>query len=692
MKTTSDIIADQRRSGIHPCELEGFVSSSSRWDESAWLLDSPTRAHSRSGIGIDWTTVPSELTPMFKELFWSIFISRPDGQPYAISQAQSVFSRFRYVAKWMHEQKRKSFASFSPALVTRFVSDLKVHLRAKEKERDEDLTTASVTGYLKVLEFAFEQRMTLQARGMQGISFPPYGEASAWSKGDEIAPEIEAFTPPIPDALVIPIVSSAYHFIRDVADDVISLQDLILHLESKDVSRKNPRRISLKQFRKIRPRLISEYATDGATGRPWLKDLIKSQAEGEDGEAVTLAFRRLMMDVLAAAIIVLRFSTGIRHGEVLTLAPGMQNDGLPLCVTKETSVSGAYELFFIKGTVSKGWDHPEDARWLLAARVSGERRIPDAVRAIQVIETILAPWRERSSDPDVHKLLLIQFGIRGFPVNPGHILPMLSTHVSIMMRDFYVRRVDWSGVDFTDPKISAFTGEGIRKIQSKQWRKTWANFVFRTDRKLLPAISQQFQHYSTVLTQDAYIGKDAEQLGLIGDAATERAIEFMTDALDGNAGVGGMARKAVDKLDDLKASVRGLTGTEKSEVVRDWLVERDITMWSAPHGKCLIGMMPTGSRCHAAAETLDWSNQVPNFATRNPRLCSGCTCFAVGQEDIPFWAQRYLENKKIWEQAVARHMDIHYVVARDRYLASENVLKSLNVDIDQLAKDFPDGY
>ena len=114
MTTTSDIIADQRRSGIHPCEFEGSVSSKSRWDDSAWLLDSPTRALSRSGIGIDWTTFPSELTPMFKELFWSIFISRPNGQPYAISQAQSAFSRFRYVAKWMHGKRRRK-AALSPA-------------------------------------------------------------------------------------------------------------------------------------------------------------------------------------------------------------------------------------------------------------------------------------------------------------------------------------------------------------------------------------------------------------------------------------------------------------------------------------------------------------------------------------------------------------------------------------------------
>jgi len=690
MKTTTEIIADHRRTGRHPCDKspEGHISTASRWREDVWSLDTPTRAYTRTTITIDWTTLPTPLVTVFKELLWSVLTSRPNGQPYSLAQVSTLFSRLRYLASWMGRRKRASLASITPAYVEAYRSDLKTHLKAKAKEREADFTTSAVTGYLKPLEFAFEQRGALQARGQQGMTFQPFGEASAWSIAEEIAPYVESFTPPVPDGLVLPIVSEAYRFVREVADDVIELQTAVLALEVKQISKKRPRTLSRKQFGKLRPALIRDYAKERMAHRPWLAELAVGGGEDDEGSA-TEAFRRLMSDVVAAAIIVIRFSTGIRHGEILTFAPGLDDDGLPLCVERETSVSGAYELFFVKGVVSKGWDHPEDTRWLLAGRVNGDAIVPDAVRALQVIERILAPWRERSSDPDVRKQLLLQFGIHGFPVNPAQILPMLSGQLALVMKDFYERRVDQTSIDWSDPKLSDYAGIDIRKIQSKQWRKTWANFVIRTNRKLLPAIAQQFQHFSTVLTQEAYIGKDAEQLGLIDDAATERAVEFMHETLEGKSGVGGTARKAIDKLVDLKAKVRGLGDDDARDQIREWLVERDIKVWPAQHGTCLIGLMPGGSRCHAAGETLDWSNQTPNFITRNPRLCSGCACFGVGTEDIPFWADRFLRNKRIWGQAVEQHLDIHYTVARDHYTAAERVLRSLDVDIDQLERDFP---
>ena len=690
MKTTTEIIDQHRLTGVHPCDEDGecHVSTSTRWCEEVWLLDPPTRNHTRSAITIDWSTLPKPLVPVFRELLWSLLTSRPDGQPYSLAQVQTIFARLRHLARWMEQRKRGTFASITPAFAATFVSDLKSHLKSKAKERETEYTTGSVVGYLKSLEFAFEQRGALVARGHTGLGFQPFGEASAWGIADDIAPYVESFTPPIPDALVIPIVAQAYRFVREVADDVIALQDRILALEGKRISKRNPRTLSQKQFRKLRPVLIREFVAECGPDRPWLTELVREGVGDEKDEAPSEAFRRLLSDVVAAAVIVVRFSTGIRHGEVLTFAPGLDDDGFPLCVECETSISGAYELFFVKGVVSKGWDHPEDARWLLAGRVNGDDHVPDAVRALQVIERILAPWRDRSTDPDVRNQLLLQFGIHGFPSNPAHIVPMLSEHLANVMKDFYERRFDPSGIDFTDPKLSKYAGIGIRKIQSKQWRKTWANFVIRTNRKLLPAIAQQFQHFSTVLTQEAYIGKDAEQLGLVEDAATERAIEFVHNALDGKAGVGGMARKAVDKLVDLKATVRGLGGDDQRERIRDWLVERDIKVWPAPHGKCFVGMMPGGSRCHAAGKTLDWSNQAPNFLTRSARLCSGCACFGVDGEDIPFWADRYLRNRRIWDQAVEQHLDLHYTVARDRYVASENILRSLDVDIEQLEREF----
>lgn len=48
----------------------------------------------------------------------------------------------------------------------------------------------------------------------------------------------------------------------------------------------------------------------------------------------------------------------------------------------------------------------------------------------------------------------------------------------------------------------------------------------------------------------------------------------MQRAMDGEAGVGGVMRKIVDGLDDLRAISAGLTGEARTNAMRQWLVER----------------------------------------------------------------------------------------------------------------------
>ncbi|MDQ2734862.1 MAG: hypothetical protein M3Y55_07710, partial [Pseudomonadota bacterium] len=227
--------------------------------------------------------MPTQLVPVFKDLFWSLLVSRPDGQPYALSHAAAIFHRLRYLARWMEQRKRHSLASISPAFVDAFVSDLKAHLKKEGKKREAEYTTGSVVSYLKTLDLAFEQRAALAARGHEGIGIQPFGEASAWGVAEEIAPYVESFTPPIPDELVLPIVSAAYRFIREVADDAIELQTRILASESRLISKKNPRKISHKQFGKLRPAVIREFAEQRARERPWLAELLVGRDDDDEG-------------------------------------------------------------------------------------------------------------------------------------------------------------------------------------------------------------------------------------------------------------------------------------------------------------------------------------------------------------------------------------------------------------------------
>jgi hypothetical protein len=250
------------------------------------------------------------------------------------------------------------------------------------------------------------------------------------------------------------------------------------------------------------------------------------------------------------------------------------------------------------------------------------------------------------------------------------------------MKDFIEDWVDLSHLDASDERLTDYVITKGRSVQSKQWRKTWANWMIRVDKRLLPAISQQFHHHSVLLTEEAYIGKDAMQLGLVESAAMSRAVRYMRRAMEGEPHVGGGMRKVMRQdLDALRVQLAGLSGSDRDYKIKTWLLERDISIWFSPHGKCFVGLMPGDSRCHEVAGTSDWSNQTPAFAHRTPHLCSGCPCFAVDEDDLPFWTERYVENRAIWKDAVKCHLEPSYAVANERWRQSEIVLRSLGVDV-----------
>jgi hypothetical protein len=680
MMSTTDILALQRRTGKHALALsqEGFVSTTSRWDGSRWMLDPSSERQRRSDFNFNWTTFPAQLVPEFKALLWSLLVSRPTSPPLALSGALSVFFRLRHLARWMHRRNLSRLASLTPAAVAIYVAELKALLKRRLRDRDEELSTTTVATWLRPLQFAFEQRDHLRSAGFKAMKIPPFGEGSSWSEATSIVETVESFTPPLPDEIVLPIVSRATAMIHEPAEDIIKLQQSLVEILWDD-------RLTINMKQNRRWKLLTEAEFSEVDGQPWRPRLGTWQLrEGrEEPEEPSIAFRRLIFDIIAACVLVIRFQTGIRHGEILTWAAGLDEHGMPSCVTAEDSVSGVYELFFANGVLEKGVDNPTQTRWLLAGRIKGDQTLPDAIRALQVLNRILDPWRERSSHPAARRNLLIEFRTAGFPVSADDLAPMTTVYLAELLRRFYAHQVDLTGLE-TDPRLTRYAQHHGRYIQSRQWRKTWANFIFRTNSRLLPAIAQQFQHASTLLTQEAYVGKDPAQLGLVESAAMERASAFMRRVLDGEEGVGGGMRKVVDELDDLKQKAAGLTGAEKQDLSRTWLTERAIRMWPAPHGKCFIGLLPEESRCHQASGTEDWSNQCPNFTTRSARLCSGCKCFAIDEEDIPFWLERYYENKRIWDDARARYMEAHYVVAKERFEQSERLLRSVGVNVDKL--------
>lgn len=695
---TEDIIRRQRRTGLHASEAtpEGWVSSTSQWTSNIWTLDSPNPRMRNSDCTFIWDAdISPGVTECLKVLAWSMLVSRPKYKPMALSNASRLGQRLKYLGRWMDYRGHCDFGSISQTAVKVYRKDLVEWFTVDEhgKTLEIDVETNTVAGYLMLLQYAYEQAAHLRARGVAPIRMAPFEGSSAWQMAEAIVPEVEGFTPALPDEVVLPIVHEAHRWLGAPADDILRIQKICLEERDKN-------RPYLTTERSIKKRLATFVFHPCEQGEdPWhppFADFLMSYADRhetdpEDTEKERYGIdlvRRLISNLIAACVIVVRFHSGVRHGEIFSFAPGIGKDGLPICVQVEASLSGAYDMFFVKGVVAKGWDHPTNTKWLLAGRISGDSKTPDAVRALEILSKLGEPWRDWTTNEDARQSLLVQIGRKGLARDPSLVVPLSSEGLAELMKDFIEDRVELSHLDATDERLAEYVRTRGRSVQSKQWRKTWANWMIRVDKRLLPAISQQFHHHSVLLTEEAYIGKDAMQLGLVESAAMSRAVRYMRRAMEGEPHVGGGMRKVAQQdLEDLHKRMAGLSGNERDYEIRTWLLERDISIWFSPHGKCFVGLLPGDARCHEVAGTSDWSNQAPAFAHRTPQLCSGCPCFAVDEDDLPFWTERYVENRVIWDNAVSRHLEPSYVVANERWKQSEIVLRSLGVDVRSLEKE-----
>lgn len=700
---TKDIVARQRKLRVHPNDAAGggMVSSTSAWTSDLWELDVEGASRRPHEGRMRWDDdVPSDINEALKTLAWSMLVSRPGGAPMRTTQASDLSRHLRYLGQWMNWRKHRSFATITATAVQVFRDDLVVYLAQGDGGiADIDVETGTIANYLRPLSYIDEQARHLEDRDIARMPAAPFGPSSAWDVATDLVPFVDGFTPPLPDEVVLPVVREAHRWLDAPARD-------ILRLQSELVDRLNPNRSPSGNWRAVQTMLGTfEFSPHVPGGEPWhppfdqyLNGPSRRQSRALEEERVpksgpvieqapvelfgTDRVRRLLSHLAAACAIVIRFQTGIRHGEIFSFEPGLDDQGMPLCIEREQSVSGAYEMFFVKGEVSKGEDEPVATRWLLAGRLYDDTTIPDAVRALVTLNRLAEPWRNRATDPAAKASLLVQPGHSGIAHDPNQIRPMAQRVLADLMKEFVADNVDLSGLDASDERLAEYVRTRGRCIQSRQWRKTWANWMIRIDKRLLPAISQQFQHRSVLLTEEAYVGKDAMQLGIVESAAMSRAVRYMRRAMAGEDNVGGGMRKVItSQMDELQTRIAGLSGQAQEYEIRTWLLDRDIRIWSSPHGKCFIGLMPTDARCHEAAATVDWSNQAPSFANRTPQLCSGCPCFAVDEDDLPFWAERYLENKAIWEDAVWRGMEVNYTIANERWQQSGKVLQSLGCDL-----------
>lgn len=734
--STTDIISQTRAKPLHllskPDDMP--VSSKSCWRDEVWDLDGYGQTRIYWSIPLpdgNLFTDPQYclLLDSFKRLLWSVLADPRSGKRMSTNSCASSAMGLRMLAKWMDHNSYADFSQLEPESIDLFTKDLisqkiieidelddtileeaeKINeddgtqdddMEPEEKE-DEGITPGAANAFNAIRQSytfwkrVYVQRGALAEAGIPIIGFDPLNGMSVIAAARAVAQQIVKGIPPLPDEVALPIMSKAHSWLGVRADDIIRLQDMyLLVLSSKDKPTSNRTADAIGHADAIYLNTF-EFSVEPGQTEPWHPPVkcILDSARGYRYSVPTATIRDLVDTVTQAGAVVLQSETGMRVSELISIPAGWDDARQEYnAFNRKTSISGLNELFFVQSFLVKTVEIPVKEEWIAGARPVGSEFIPGPYRAVQVLDKLLAPWRDRSEDPNIRGRLFVTLGLgKALPIWNKSVAAWNGSTALRAFKDFVSNRVDLSHLPDKSKlgeDLTTYRDSKGACVQTHQWRKTWAMYVVRTDRRMIPAIALQFKHLSIAMTESAYIGTDAALMRERDSQQARAAAAFMYQAITGREKAAGRMAKMIDGwLEELRGVIGEKTGVAAINDLQEWCEARGIKVFSSPHGKCFIRLAPTDAKCHEAAKTTHWGQKAPNFSTREPDTCNGCKCFGVDSDHTDFWIARYVDYSDSLNALNTTGLKAGFRIIQERAAQSANMLRALGIDPNTLKEE-----
>lgn len=679
------------------------VSSNSKWTDHDWHLDNPTPGQSKSSSHINWAiTLPdgsmltdrkhAPLLGALRRLIWSLFVDPRESKSLKPGTLGSLAYGLRSLVQWMQNNRINSLSHLTPAMCERYLND---SVEQIIESLDQDVSSVSIQNRcwkrFRLLELLYFQSTTLPKPRSQGIPSHPFGGANTSTVVAQYADKAVGWIPPVPDEVALPVMNAAWRLLGTPAKDVISLQERCLKAFHYRLS--GAERVARNDVKAVAAAAVVkafEFSTLEGEATPWRKkvthEIVETVQQEESKHEPLQIFRNLICDIRDAAVITIQSQVGLRVNEICGLnGEWDEQSNLPACIEIRRSKTGINEIFYLHGWLSKTRTAKEPVEWVMGLRPVGSDYIPPAVHATMILQKLYRPWREMAEK----KRLIISFRHpRGVPRTPESTGPISGANLLHGLKSFTLKYVDLSKL----PDTSAL-GEDLRPykesrgkcLRTHQWRKSWALYIFRTDTRMVSAIAQQFKHLSLAMTEQGYIGSDPNLITALNSTERQSAARFFYEAATGRRRVAGNIAKLIEvHRRDLNSIFHDKSRRDAMAAMEQWIIDQDLRIWFSDHGKCLIGLKPTSARCHEVAGTQHWARTRPNFETREPSVCAGCSCYAIDGDNGPFWVKRYKENQMEFLNAKARGRVREGLVPLARARQAAGVLKTLGIDLPEV--------
>ena len=691
---------------LTPAEFSKFqITPLSKCGDLVWAVAPTTPGTKMSSCQVNWSMRlldGSRLTDPrhARRLTWAqklmaLILSAPaEGKVPAPASLLLFQLGFKWFISWI---AMRGMHGLDELEVQAYIQDLPRFI--SEFNDDDEISVSQASRALLILPWLWSERRLLHKWGVPTFTNNPFRDHSAQHYAHAIATKAQGWIPPLPDEVAIPLFNQIAWWLGQPAEDVVRLLEVVDDpLAGTEVE--VPARRSNKGTRKQKAgmgkparnrratRFLAEFTFGTILGEsePWNAAL--DEASEIDYENAPSARVRILFDaVREACALCIQGLSGMRISELLGIEAGFDpKSGLPKGVRIEDSATGLYHVYVIRTVLSKTEEGlPRELDWVLGMTPKGGlREEPLPVRALRLLNRLHAPWRAK-----VKTNRLILAGI------PGETLPRKATALDSMssdkMRDamkrFIARWVDLSNLPneskhkIKDNDLVAWRESKGGVFKSHMLRKSWAQFMFAVDPRLMPAIQLQFHHLSIAMSDTGYVGNNPLLLGDMDSVGTQaRNLMILETVLGRNPLAGKMGEQLEEATKALAEQVKDLPTSDAYTAVVEFCEHAQLPIFFSPYGICMP-VQTHEMRCQDEAGMPLLLRKQPNARTRQPSLCAGCGCFVVDARHADFWASRYMDNWLAYKRA-ERSGDVSgYTVIKQRAKQAGKLLKKIGVNV-----------
>lgn len=649
-------------------------------EDDVWSISNPTPAQREAGSVADWNrtlrngtkltdSCNANLLSEFKGFLRSALEDPRDGLRLSPGSVRVTVDALTELASFLVEEGLGSISQITSTVSWEYLDYIEdEYVEGKSHVgRHRELTHSSAYKLLLPLAKLFAQRSAMAELKLEFLPEPPFDGMSIYEVvRDVMGLPNDGKLAPIPDEVAVPVLSRAYRWVSVGANDVIELQRQVLACYGS-LPRQQADSLASDVIRDFR------FSLDPSTDKEWHPPIAARTRTMIDGRQVALnhlqAFRRLVLEMQAACAICIQGGIGIRAHELLAFQAGRPLDKeIPSIVQTRKSSDGLMELFFVSGITAKR--EVSKTEWLAGIRPLGASALPPAVKALDVVDVLMRPWRELGSKTE----MFVSFSAaKGLPRSASSIGNMLACANTYAQKEFALNALLEAGLSESDAFSSA------RRVRGHRWRTTFALFVFRTSPSLLMALRDHFKHVSDAVTEQGYIGNDA---GLLDSVESERVQEtgrmMLQISMGQVVGVGTLHHLAKKHMEGLKSQIEASEGDTPIEKAVAFVEMADIRIYNGPYSACFMAINPAQSTCNEMSGIPELARLRPDFAQRSPTVCAGCACAWILPEHREFWQRRLVENEELVRKERGSEFFAEYSIAAARVKQSLAIINALD--------------